>query len=227
MAAGSGVGLSMEWRAVIFDVDGTLVDSLPAYRRAAERVAAPYGWGISDEAVHRALNFGESFWRLVVPATSRDDQLLLERLRQETLTHWPAVLEEFVDLLPGIREVLGTLRGRGIRLGICTASRGESFRPLERSGLLDLFDVVVTGHDVSRPKPDPEGLLLCLRRMGLAPADSVYVGDTIADMQASRAAGLHAVGVLTGAADSALLARGGAHRIVPDLHHLPRILLGA
>ncbi len=213
------------WRGVIFDVDGTLVDSLPGYRRAAERVAAPYGWEITDEAVHRALNFGESFWSLVVPADSRDDQALLDRLGQETLAHWPAVLEECVALLPGIEAALGALRGQGLRLGIWTASRGESFLPLERAGLLGLFDAVITGGDVNRRKPDPEGLLLCLDRLGLAAADSVYVGDTIGDMQASRAAGLHAIGVLTGAADSALLSRAGAHRIVADFHQLPRILL--
>lgn len=212
------------WQGVIFDVDGTLVDSLPGYRLAAQRVAESYGWTISDEAVHRTLNFGESFWSLVVPTGERGNQPLLDRLRLETWRHWPAVLQDSVGLLPGISGALATLRARGLRLGICTASRGESFLPLERAGLLGFFDVVVTGRDVSRRKPDPEGLLLCLERMGLGAAEAVYVGDTLADVQASRAAGLHAVGVLTGAADSALLSRAGAHRILPDLHGLAELL---
>ena len=123
--------------------------------------------------------------------------------------------------------MLRRLKAAGIRLGICTASRGESFRPLEQAGLLDLFDEVVTARDVVRRKPDPEGLLLCLERMAVSPADTAYIGDTVADISASHSAGLFAVGVLTGAGDSALLSGAGAHRILPDLRNLPEILLGS
>lgn len=212
--------------AVLFDVDGTLVNSIEGYRLAAERALAPYGWSVSPDAVSRALNFGEQFWDLVLPAGSAGDQELVARLRRETMAHWPAILEESVLVYPGIGAILEALKAAGIRLGICTASQGESFRPLERTGLLDLFEEVVTAREVTRRKPDPEGLLLCMERMGIGAGETVYVGDTVADIRASHAAGLYAVGVLTGAGSSSLLSGAGAHRILPDLRHLPGMLFG-
>lgn len=212
-------------RAVLFDVDGTLVNSLEGYRLAATRAVEPYGWSVSQEAVRQSLNTGEHFWDLVLPPESRGDQDLIARLRRATMAHWPAVLDESVLLYPGIAAMLGRLRSAGVRLGICTASRGESFRPLERAGLMDSFEEIITARDVTRRKPDPEGLLMCMERMGVKPEETAYVGDSVADMQASHAAGLCAIGVLTGAADSSLLSGAGAHRILPDLQSLPEILL--
>ncbi len=214
-------------RAALFDVDGTLVNSIDGYRLAAQRAVEPYGWCVSREVVRRALNSGEQFWDLVVPVESVGDQDLIAQLRRDTMAHWPAILEESVLVYPGVGPMLLRLRASGIRLGICTASRGESFRPLEQAGLLDLFDEVVTAQDEVRRKPDPEGLLLCMARMGVDPVETVYIGDTVADMSASHAAGLYAVGVLTGAGDSALLSGAGAHRILPDLRDLPELLLGS
>ena len=213
-------------KAALFDVDGTLVNSIDGYRRAAELAAEPFGWPVSGDTVRRALNSGEQFWHLVVPPEAHHDHDLIERLRRDTLAHWPAVLEDSVLVFPGIETMLRRLKADGVRLGICTASRGESFLPLERAGLLTLFDEVVTAQHVVRRKPDPEGILLCMQRMGLTPDGAVYVGDSVADIFASHAAGVYAVGVLTGAGDSALLSEAGAQRILPNLQQLPDLLLG-
>lgn len=213
-------------RAVLFDVDGTLVNSIDGYRLAAQRAVQPFGWSVSPEAVSRAMNFGEQFWDLVVPPESLGDEELVAQLRRDTMAHWPAVLDECVLVFPGTGGILERLKASGLRLGICTASRGESFRPLERAGLLELFDEVVTARDVTRRKPDPEGILLCMERMGVSAHETVYIGDTVADIRASHAAGLYAVGVLTGAGNSSLLSGAGAHRILADLHHLPSVLSG-
>jgi len=212
-------------RAVLFDVDGTLVNSIDGYRLAAERAVQPYGWTVPPEAVSRAMNFGEQFWDLVVPQASLGDAEFMASLRRDTLAHWPAVLAESVLVYPGIRDSLESLKAAGLRLGICTASRGESFAPLEQAGLLTLFDAIVTAEDVARRKPDPEGILLCMERMGVLPGETAYIGDTVADIRASHAAGIYAVGVLTGAGTSSLLSGAGAHRILADLRHLPAVLL--
>ena len=211
-------------RAVLFDVDGTLVNSIEGYRLAAERAVSPYGWTVSAEAVSRTMNFGESFWDLVLPPERRGDEALIARLRAEILGHWPDILAASVLVDAGIGPLLARLRAAGLRLGICTASRGESFRPLEQAGLLEFFDVVVTARDVRATKPDPEGLHLCLDRLGIPATEAAYVGDTVTDMRASHAAGLFAVGVLTGAGTSSLLSAAGAHRILPGLEDLPGLL---
>jgi len=211
-------------RAVLFDVDGTLVDSITGYRLAAEMALQPYGWPVPEDAVGRTLNFGENFWDLVIPTERRGDPDLVTRLRSDMMANWQTVLGESVRLCPGIGDVLATLRAEGVRLGICTASRGESFPPLEQAGLLGMFDEIVTAGDVRQRKPHPEGILLCLERMGIVPDQAIYVGDTVADIRAGRAAGLFTVGVLTGAGSSALLSAAGAHRLIPDLLSLPGLL---
>lgn len=213
-------------RAVLFDVDGTLVNSIDGYRLAAQRAVQPYGWSVTPEAVSRAMNFGDRFWDLVVPPESLGDEDLIAQLRHDTMVHWPAVLDECVLVYPGIRTILETLKSAGVRLGICTASQGESFRPLERAGLLGFFEVIVTARDVERRKPHPEGILLCMDRMGVAAEEAMYIGDTVADIRASHAAGMYSIGVLTGAGTSSLLSGAGAHRILADLQHLPAVLFG-
>ena len=97
----------------------------------------------------------------------------------------------------------------------------ESLPSLESAGLLDRFEVVVTRLDVEKFKPDPAGLIECMDRMGVTPAETVYVGDSRIDVQASLAAGVMSIAVLCGAGDSASLSAAGAHRLVADIASLP------
>jgi HAD superfamily hydrolase (TIGR01509 family) len=175
--------------------------------------------------VREALNSQGMFWDLVIsdPALRSDE--LIATLRRETMRHWKAVLEEQVVVFPGLRETLEVLRGGGVRLAIYTGSRGESFAPLEKAGLLDFFEVILTRADVEQAKPHPEGILRCLEALNVAPAQAAYVGDSVPDMSAGLAAGVQAIGMLTGAADSAALSIAGAHRLAADYRSLLEILL--
>jgi HAD superfamily hydrolase (TIGR01509 family) len=211
--------------AVVFDVDGTLVDSVGAYHEAAVRAAAPHGYTVDAAMVRLALDGDVPFWPLVVGERA-GDSALLAALRDATRQVWPDVLREHVRAFAGAREILQDLSARGLRLGICTASGGETFAALQEAGLLDFFAVVVTARDVTHRKPDPEGLLRCLEGLGVAPAQAAYVGDTAVDVRASRAAGMWPVGVLTGAGDGTTLASAGAGRLVRDLRSIPRVLTG-
>jgi HAD superfamily hydrolase (TIGR01509 family) len=213
-------------RAVIFDVDGTLVDTLEAYRMVAELAAIPYGIPISLEVVRQALNNNyPTFWELVVSADQPNRIKLMEAMKQEAMQRWPEVLRSHGRVMPGLGETLETLQNRGLRLGIVTGSRGGSFQPLQDAGLLDFFEVIITGADVARLKPNPEGLLNCATALGVEPGLAVYVGDTPIDVQASRAAGMGAVAVLSGAGDSALLSAAAPDWLISSHAHLPEIIL--
>ncbi len=212
-------------QAVIFDVDGTLLNSLDGYCLAAGRATEPYGWHVSLDDVRRALDANQPFWNFVIPPDQEPDERLIAELRDATMRHWPEALAEVVAVLPGCAAALHRLRQAGMRLAIFTGSGGESFPPLRDAGLLDLFEVIVTGNDVAGRKPAPDGLHLCLERLGLAPEQAVYVGDASIDVAASRAAGMAAIAVLTGAGNSASLTAAGAHRITPSVAHLPEIWL--
>ena len=230
LADGDGVALEttepLDVRAVVFDIDGTLVDSLDAYRIVAERAAAPYGVAITEAVVREALNTTQPFWELALPADCVDRGATMAALTREAARLWPAVLREHGRVFADAGPVLRALRDRGAKLGIVTGSRRGSLQALRDAGLLALFDAVVTGEDVQRRKPDPEGLVRCLTALQIDPPDAVYVGDTPLDVQAGRAAGMFAVGVLGGAADSARLAACGPYRVVASLTRLAGAIAG-
>ena len=211
-------------RAAIFDVDGTLVDSLPAFRIVAERAAAPYGLTIEEAHVKEALNTNCSFWDLAVPATCANRAATMDALSSETARLWREVVQEHAQVFPEVGPLLQQLHRRGVKLGIVTGSRGATLWPLQAAGLMDLFEHVVTGDHVERKKPDPEGLVRCASALQVAPAETAYVGDTPLDVRAARGAGMWAVGVLGGAGDSALLTACGADRLVGRRRHLLEVL---
>jgi 2-phosphoglycolate phosphatase len=214
-------------RAVIFDVDGTLVDSLEAYRVVAELAAAPLGLPITPEVVRHALNTGQNFWEMLLPADQPDRAEMIKRLREEAVRQWPQVLRDHGRVFPGLRQTLESLQARGMRLGIVTGSREGVFQPLREDGLMDFFAAVITGKDVQRRKPDPEGLLKCAGALGVQPGEAVYVGDTPLDAQASRAGGLASVAVLSGAGNSAELSAADPDWIIHSHARLPEIVEAA
>lgn len=211
--------------AAIFDVDGTLINSVDAYHIAAGRAAAPLGYTVTHDMVREALNSQQPFWEIVIqdPAERTPDNIAA--LRRDTMHHWHTVLAEHVSVFPGLRGTLEALREGGLRLAIYSGSRGESFGPLERAGLLDLFEFVLTGDDVEEAKPHPEGVLRCTEALDVRPDVAAYIGDSVPDIGASHAAGVLAVGVLTGAADSAALSAAGADHLAADHAALLTILL--
>lgn len=212
-------------RTVLFDLDGTLVDSLRAYRRIAEAAAAPHGLAITDEHIHRALSGQHvNFWDLVVPADHPGREALFDVLHREAVRVTPAMIDTHARAFPEIGTTLTDLAGRGFMLGIVTGSGGHGMALLEAARLLGHFRTVVTAYDVERRKPDPQGLLLALERLGATARDSVYVGDSEVDVLAARAAGMQAVAVLSGGGDCLRLATLGADRVLTDHRALPAIL---
>jgi len=213
--------------AAIFDVDGTLLNSLDGYRVAASRATARYGYTVTDADVRRALNTNQPFWDFVIPEGEPRDAQRIADLRAETMRHFPDALAEVVSVLPGAGDALERLRSAGIRLAVFTGSGGESFPPLRDAGLLDLFEVIVTGRDIERRKPDPQGILQCLDELGIGAGAAAYVGDSCIDVDASLSAGVMAIAVLTGAGDSASLSAAGAHRVSAHIGRVPDLLVPA
>jgi len=211
--------------AIIFDVDGTLLNSLDGYRVAAHRAAAAHGYVVTLETVRQALNSNQPFWELVIPAERAADKGFVEQLRRETMAHWPAAMAAHVSVLPGAELAFRKLHDNGFRLAIYTGSDGESLTLLEEAGLLNFFDPIITGRQIRNRKPDPDGILQCLEILAVDPQASVYVGDSVTDVRASQAAGVRSISMLTGAGDSTSLSAAGTHRVLAGLAGLPDIFL--
>ena len=211
-------------KAILFDIDGTLVDSVGAYHEVARIAAEPFGFGVTREDVQRSMATGENFWKAVIPEDRRDRESIIKEMSAHAAREWPRVLREFGTLFEGVVQTLNELRRRGIKLGIVSGARPEVMELLSKEGLLDCFDTVVLGGDVTRSKPDPEGIHKALNGLRVPPEMALYVGDTPVDIQASRAAGIRVVSVLTGAADSALLSAHEPDRVISSHVRLPEIV---
>ena len=179
-------------RAVLFDLDGTLLDSLAVQYTVFARVFEALGM-IFDEAVYRAHyspNWYLLYERMGVPKDRwpEADRLWLENYALES-----------PQAMPGAQEVISAAREGGRHVGLVTSGdRSRVERDLARAGWERTFDVVICGGDVVERKPDPGPLRHALDRLGAAADEAAYVGDTIDDVEMGKAAGTLTIGVATG-----------------------------
>jgi 2-phosphoglycolate phosphatase len=173
-------------KAVLFDFDGTLVDSFAAIAASTNHVRASYGLPPMAEAeVRRYVGYGlDNLMADLVPGAPVDDAV--GRYRE----HHATVMFTQTRLMPGAAEALPELARRGLRLAVCSNKRVEFTRQLVHAlGLGEYFTAVLGPDDVGgRAKPDPAMLLEGLTRLEVSASDSLYVGDMIVDVQTARAA---------------------------------------
>jgi phosphoglycolate phosphatase len=180
---------------VLFDLDGTLVDSLPDIAHCVDLMLAELGLPPAGEAQVR-LWVGNGAERLVKRALTRtlegepEDVAQFERARQLFLDFYAEHSDRHSRLYPGAREGLAYVRDLGCTVG-CVTNKPEQFteRLLKTLGIFDQFQIVVSGDTLPKKKPDPYPLLYCAERYQADPARSVMVGDSVNDIQAARAAG--------------------------------------
>jgi HAD superfamily hydrolase (TIGR01509 family) len=200
--------------AILFDWDGTLVDSLGAFHRANARVMDAFGLPF-DEAVYRRNYVPD--WRLMyvrlgIPGDRLDEANEL----------WHATFAEGTDVVAfdGVADALRALRDDGAQLGIVTAGDRSIVVPqLERTGLADLLPTRVFGDDLPVHKPDPAPMRLALQMLDLEdrPEAAAYVGDAPTDMRMAAAAGSRPIGITSVLGDPDELRAAGALEIAPSV----------
>ena len=184
----------MRYETVLFDLDGTLIDSgaaiLASFHHATETVL---GRRFADDVVMASVG-GYGLHRQMAEFDAEHVDDLVQAYRAHNLE-----IYRQVRVFPGIDAVLERLRDDGRRLGIVTTkSRISVVLTFELLPLGAFFETVVTGDDVERHKPDPDGLLLALERLDADAESAAYVGDAPFDVQAAKAAGICAVAVTWG-----------------------------
>jgi HAD superfamily hydrolase (TIGR01549 family) len=220
--------MSSRRTALVFDLDGTLVDSVYQHVLAWHRALLQTGIELSIWRIHRRIGMsGGLFARALLRETGRDlDDDLLERLRQ---LHSAAYRELSGDIrpLPGAVELLGTLTELGCPWAIATSGRMETARTtLERLRVPEAVPVV-TRDMVAHAKPDPDLFLAAVDRLGVEAADAFVVGDSVWDLLAARRAKMLGIGLLSGGYGTEELERAGAYRVYDDpamlLRHLDEV----
>jgi HAD superfamily hydrolase (TIGR01509 family) len=202
--AGDG-GMALE--GLIFDLDGTLIDSVGIYYIMMESVFEKLHWPqVSREVMRKAIKDGGFDWDLVLPSgTGATAEELIASAREVIREMYPRVFEDDVDLVPGAEHLLRKLHARNVKLALVTSTLGRFIEfkliPLKKHGLRDLFQTVITLDDVKNRKPSGDPLLECARRLGENPEKCAYVGDATVDIVAGKAAGMRTIAVLTGVDD--------------------------
>jgi HAD superfamily hydrolase (TIGR01549 family) len=194
--------------AILFDVDGTLIDTYRLYLECYRRALAPYLYRTPDEA------------EIIARRPSSERRFIAgwigERYAEECHAtmrrHYADLHASLGDgLYDGVREMLAALRSGGIPLGVVTGKGRDAWEVTDRELGLGDFAAVVTDDDVSHAKPHPEGLLAAARAMGSDPQACLYVGDSLTDLEAGRAAAM-----LVGAALWPKTAPGERERFVNE-----------
>ncbi len=196
---------ALKVETVIFDLDGTLIDSTDAYFRLVEMTLDHLGFpSVKRERILNASDNGDFDWNFVLPP-----DLPADRSRTAKKEAWdylrgiyPAVFAETVRLFPGVVQVIEGIAATGMRMGIVTSTprvnMAHKIYLLRQTGIEHHFGVLVTADDAPRKKPEPDPLIACIRSLGSIAEKSLYVGDTRWDIRAGKAAGMKTAAVLTG-----------------------------
>jgi|SRR6516165_2442584 phosphoglycolate phosphatase len=211
----------MNWRAVLFDLDGTLVDSYGAISASVNHVRAASGLAPLPEAeVKRFVGLGpEHLLAHTVPGTNLQDALAGYR------AHHATVMLQKTRLLSGAYEVVTGLHRAGMRVAVCSNKLvGFSRALLEHLGLAECVDVVLGPEDVERPKPAPDMLLAALARLKVQTGEALYVGDMVVDIETARGAGVAVWVVATGSEERSRLQEAKPDRLLGELREVLSIL---
>lgn len=212
----------------LFDLDGTLVDSVYQHVLAWREALEETGIELAVWRIHRRMGMSGG---LLVNALLREIRESLPKSKVQRLhaAHDAAYAKLIpqVRALPGAHELLRALSGADVPWAIATSGRLESAAPVLKLLRLPREVPIVTRDEVEHAKPDPDLFLAAAKRLGVPITESVVVGDSVWDLLAARRARALSVGLLSGGYGQDELERAGAYRVYQDpadlLHHLDEV----
>jgi AHBA synthesis associated protein len=204
--------------AVVFDMDGVLVDSIEVMRKAFEAAYAEVVGGDTPPFEEYRTHLGRYF-----PDIMRIMGLPGEM--QEPFVRESARLAGEVRVYPGIIAALDTLRDMGVATAVATGKSGERARTLlARLDMLDRFDLVVGSDEVDRPKPAPDIVQRPLRVLDIPTSAAMMVGDAVTDLRSAQAAGVTAVAAVWGEGNEAELLAAGPDFLLRRPDEVPKLI---
>lgn len=202
-------------RGIIFDIDGTLLDSNDAHAACWVQALGEYGHEVPYETVRELIGKGADHILDDLQVTESRDEIVERRAQLFLDEHLSQCMAT-----PGVRSLLKELRARGLRVAVATsASDAEVQKLLTQAGVEDLFEIETTADDVDASKPDPDVIVAALDKLGMKPSEVIMIGDTPYDIIAAKRAGVSTIAMRTGGWFDAELV--GCSAVVDD----PRDLL--
>ena len=209
---------------IIYDLDGTLIDSTEAIIETFNRVVGELGESTCPPAVIEemiGLPLSEMF-RRVLPVEKHDRV-------QECWTRYIEIYDDLsprkTKVLPGVSETLSYFSKKGLKQSVATTKRSDvASRLLGKLGLLGYFNLVLGINDVSSPKPAPDIIKMTLNCLCIKPQEAVFVEDTTIGLKAGKGANVHTVGVTTGTHDRSRLKTLDPDYIIDGIEELTTII---
>jgi HAD superfamily hydrolase (TIGR01509 family) len=204
-----------KYKAIIFDLDGTLIDSMPYHFQAFKETLKEHGVSMKDATLKHFM--GSSTRKIL-----RDIKRIyhfhgkIEDVREERRYHYFQALGKRNILFKGVKKLINSLK-KDYKLAIATGSSRVSVRYSITKEFQKMFEYIVTVNDVENGKPAPDQLLFAARKLKVKPSECLMVGDSIYDILAAKKAKMDSVGVLTGYTTKKELLEVGAKKVLKNV----------
>jgi len=216
--------------AVIFDLDGTLIDSVEIYFKLVEKVCARLDFPVPtrDVILESARSAKGDLRKILLEKVVGKKDKVINQAMVIIRELFPKMFRDNIRIIPGAADLLRQIHEVGTRIGLVTSTYLRfldcKLYPLKKAGVADLIGAIICIEDVSRLKPAPDPLIECVGRLGASVDRSVYVGDSYVDIRAGKAAGMKTVGVLTGMDSYERLKKEGPDMILHSIDELSDII---
>ncbi len=213
---GEGASTTTDVKGVVFDMDGTLLNTLPDLTALTNTVLSDFGYPThTEEAIRGFIGDGvRALMMRAMPDSASDDE------KEAALAEWKSRYQEFgrrkTVPYPNIIEMLEGLKSKGVKLGVLSNKFDAAVKDLAGFYFPATFDVAKGESPTCPRKPDPTGLLVSIQEIGLNPSQVAYVGDSAGDIKTAKAAGAMAIGVSWGYQSVDRLVSAGADMVIDD-----------
>ena len=213
---GEGASTTTDVKGVVFDMDGTLLNTLPDLTALSNAVLSDLGYPThTEEAIRGFIGDGvRALMMRAMPDSASDDE------KEAALAEWKSRYQEFgrrkTVPYPNIIEMLEGLKSKGVKLGVLSNKFDAAVKDLAGFYFPATFDVAKGESPTCPRKPDPTGLLASIQEIGLNPFQVAYIGDSAGDMKTAKAAGATAIGVSWGYQTVDRLVSAGADMVIDD-----------
>ncbi len=209
----------MQYKAIIFDLDGTLLDTLETLSYYGNTTLEKFGIAPYEKDAYRYMigNGAKILIRRMLAGRDCETEELFEKAYNAYITAYNSDTLFKTEIYPGIEALLAALREKGMQIAVLSNKPHEATVPILKSFFGEETFTVMRGAMEGVPiKPDPTAALEIAKILGAEPAECLYVGDTAVDMETGKRAGFYTIGVLWGFRDREELTAGGADRIVEN-----------
>jgi len=212
--------LFLNLKAIVIDLDGTLVDTIPIFEKIHKEILKRYGIVLQDSLDTNGSSPKEMIYLL---SKKYNIELNYEKILEEAENIF---LEKYIDnvkFTPGAKEFLIYIKEKKYKLGLYTSnSKKLASAILDKLGIRTMFDCIITGNDINNLKPEPDGYLKILECLNVKPYEVIAIEDSIYGVISAKRAGINVIAVLTGVSKKKELASVGATLIFKNLKELKK-----